>query len=104
MVQVISSNEEYQRVLQSGKTVIVDWFATWCGPCKAISPVFAQISETIDDIVFIKVDVDEVPEAAGDADISAMPTFQVYQDGKKVDELVGANPAKLKQLVTKYRQ
>ncbi|KAJ3249213.1 hypothetical protein HDU78_005353 [Chytriomyces hyalinus] len=102
MVQTIESNEQYEAALKSGKTVIVDWSATWCGPCKMISPVFVKLAEEFTNIVFIKVDVDEVPDAAEEAGISSMPTFQVYQDSKKVDEMIGANPAKLRGLLEKY--
>ncbi|KAI8827823.1 Allergen Cop c 2 [Chytriomyces cf. hyalinus JEL632] len=102
MVQTIESNEQYEAALKSGKTVIVDWSATWCGPCKMISPVFVKLAEEFTNVVFIKVDVDEVPDAAEAAGISSMPTFQVYQDSQKVDEMIGANPAKLRGLLEKY--
>ncbi|KAJ3238794.1 hypothetical protein HDU81_007183 [Chytriomyces hyalinus] len=102
MVQTIESNEQYEAALKSGKTVIVDWSATWCGPCKMISPVFVKLAEEFTNIVFIKVDVDEVPDAAEAAGISSMPTFQVYQESQKVDEMIGANPAKLRGLLEKY--
>ncbi|TPX77084.1 hypothetical protein CcCBS67573_g01634 [Chytriomyces confervae] len=78
-----------------------DWFATWCGPCKVISPVFAEMAKEYTNLVFVKVDVDEVPEAAEGAGIRAMPTFQFYKSGKKIDELVGANAGKLRELIAK---
>ncbi|KAJ3028393.1 UNVERIFIED_CONTAM: Cytoplasmic thioredoxin isoenzyme 2 [Siphonaria sp. JEL0065] len=75
-----------------------------CGPCKAISPVFAQYADEFKNIVFLKVDVDEVPEAAESAGIRAMPTFHFYQNGKKIEEIVGANPAKLKDAIQKVSE
>ncbi|KAJ3116411.1 Cytoplasmic thioredoxin isoenzyme 2 [Physocladia obscura] len=116
-VQEVKTYEEYLQLINGDKTGVVgeclhgsdwllalphrdtDWFATWCGSCKAISPVFAELSRDNDNLVFFKVDVDEVPEAAEAAGIRALPTFQFYQQGKKVDELVGAHAAKLKGLV-----
>ncbi|KAI8619408.1 thioredoxin [Chytriomyces sp. MP71] len=104
MVKEVTSNEEFKAVLNSGKTVIVDWSATWCGPCKMISPVFNSLSEEFTSMTFVKVDVDVVPEAAEAADVTAMPTFHVYQAGEKVDQVVGANQAKLRDMVAKYNK
>ncbi|KAJ3199032.1 hypothetical protein HDU82_000781 [Entophlyctis luteolus] len=67
-----------------------------------ISPIFAKYAEEFANIVCIKVDVDVVSDAAETAQIRAMPTFQVYQNNQKVDELVGANQAKLLELMRKY--
>lgn len=67
-----------------------------------ISPEFDRLSESYANIVFLKVDVDEVEAVAAACGISAMPTFQVWKDGKKVDELVGASKEKLKELIEKY--
>ena len=86
-----------------GKVVIVDFTASWCGPCQRIAPFFAQLAEKYPDAVFVKVDVDENEEVAAECGISAMPTFQAFKDGKKVDELVGASNEKLEELVTKNK-
>ena len=81
--------------LRSKHLVVVDFFATWCGPCRMISPAFAKIAEKYGsrgDVAFLKVDVDQVPEA----NVRAMPTFRIYRDGKLVDEIEGApRPAQL---------
>ena len=84
------------KISGSGGLVVVDFFATWCGPCVAIAPKFIEMSDKYTDVVFIKVDVDELEDVAAACEISAMPTFQFYRDGKKVDALVGANEADLK--------
>lgn len=68
-----------------------------------ISPEFDRLSESYANIIFLKVDVDEVEMVAAACGISAMPTFQVWKDGKKVDELVGASKEKLKELIEKYK-
>lgn len=84
------------------KTIVVDFTATWCGPCRMIGPVFEELSTQFESIIFLKVDVDEVEQVAAACGISAMPTFQVWQGGKKVDELVGAAKTQLEALVKKY--
>ena len=81
--------------------VVVDFTATWCGPCQRIAPKFVEFAAKYTDCVFVKVDVDENEETAQACGISAMPTFQCWKGGKKVDELVGASNEKLEALVTK---
>jgi len=85
-----------------GKAIIVDFSATWCGPCRMIGPEFVKLSNEYENVVFLKVDVDQVESVAASCGISAMPTFQVFKDGNKVDELVGASKEKLLDLVKKY--
>lgn len=72
---------------------------TRCGPCKFIGPIFEQLSNDMTDVAFAKVDVDEAEDVAGLCGISAMPTFQLYRDGKKVDELMGADANGLQQKI-----
>merc|ERR1712230_83825 len=61
------------------KLVVVDFTATWCGPCQRIAPVFAKLAEEMPDVVFVKVDVDENDETASACGIQSMPTFQFYK-------------------------
>lgn len=79
---------------------IVDFTAKWCGPCKAIAPHFAKMAKDFPDVLFVKVDVDECEEVTQEAGIEAMPTFQSYVDGKKKDELCGADLDGLVQLLS----
>jgi len=79
--------------------VVVDFTAQWCGPCRMIGPKFEEFSLTYTDLLFVKVDVDDCDSVAAKAGISAMPTFQVYKAGQKVDEIVGASPEKLEALI-----
>mmetsp|Transcript_49705 Transcript_49705/g.161094 ORF Transcript_49705/g.161094 Transcript_49705/m.161094 type:complete len:94 (-) Transcript_49705:174-455(-) len=79
--------------------VIVDFTATWCGPCQAIAPVFAKLCRKHPGAFFVKVDVDELEEVATSERITAMPTFHVYRNGKVVDAVMGADQTLLKMMV-----
>ncbi|TPX49438.1 hypothetical protein SeLEV6574_g01472 [Synchytrium endobioticum] len=102
MVRQICSATEFNELIMGDKVVFVDFYATWCGPCKAISPFFAAMSEKFPGAEYIKVDVDEVPDVAEKAGIKAMPTFHAYKAGKKISELVGADPKKLEAMIAKH--
>jgi len=81
------------------KIVIIDFFATWCGPCKVIAPVIAKMSSEepySEKCTFYKIDVDEAPDVAQELGIRAMPTFGIFKNGEKVDEVVGANERDLR--------
>ena len=92
----------FSDTIQDGGIVLIDFWAEWCGPCRMIGPEFVKLSNEYQNVVFLKVDVDQVESVAASCGISAMPTFQVFKDGKKVDELVGASKEKLLELVQKY--
>jgi thioredoxin 1 len=80
-------------VLNSDKTVLVDFWATWCGPCKMVAPVLDEIAgENRDKITVAKLDVDANPATARDYQVLSIPTMIVFQDGKPVKQIVGARP------------
>ncbi|KIW33743.1 thioredoxin, variant [Cladophialophora immunda] len=84
------------------RLVVLDCFATWCGPCKVIAPEVAKFSESDDfkdKVDFYKVDVDEVPDVAQELGVRAMPTFMIFKNGEKVAEVVGANKRALEQAI-----
>lgn len=75
--------------------LVLDCFATWCGPCKVIAPQVVKFSGVYPTARFFKLDVDEVPDVAQELGIRAMPTFLLFKNGEKVAEVVGANPKAL---------
>ncbi|KAK4108380.1 thioredoxin [Canariomyces notabilis] len=104
-IHIIATPEQFKETIAKNPVVLIDAFATWCGPCKAIAPIIAQWAESEefkDKIYFAKFDVDAVPDLAQELDVRAMPTFFVFKDGNKVDEFVGANPGALQNLLKKY--
>ncbi|KAL5976638.1 hypothetical protein ACLOJK_020971 [Asimina triloba] len=82
--------------------VVVDFTASWCGPCKIIAPVLADFAKKFVDVIFLKVDVDEVKKVAQEQKIEAMPTFLFFKDGQLVDKLVGAKKDDLQKLIEKH--
>jgi thioredoxin 1 len=74
-----------------------------CGPCKYIGPIFEKMAEEYPDVAFAKVDVDEAEDVSAACSIRAMPTFQFYRNGEKVDELQGADQAGLTSMILKHK-
>jgi len=85
------------------KAVLVDFYATWCGPCKTIAPRLKQLAEETPTMVVLKVDVDKAADIAEEYDIQAMPTFKVFKNGQEVDMAVGGDPSKIEALFIKYK-
>ena len=80
-------------VLSSDKTVLVDFWAEWCGPCKMVAPVLDEIAgENKEKLTVAKLDIDRNPAAARDYQVMSIPTMIVFQDGKPVKQIVGAKP------------
>merc|ERR1719336_175988 len=78
---------------------IIDFTASWCGPCQQIGPVFEGLASEFPALAFYKVDVDKNREVAAANNVSAMPTFKVFEKGSAVEEMRGADPNGLRQLV-----
>ncbi|GAA2052524.1 MULTISPECIES: thioredoxin [Leifsonia] len=82
-----------QDVLNSEKTILVDFWAEWCGPCRAVGPILDQIaSEHADKIEIVKLNVDENPQTAAKYQITSIPAMKVYQGGEVVKTVIGAKP------------
>jgi thioredoxin 1 len=101
-MKTVTSLLEFDNILkESGqKPVVVDFYATWCGPCKMITPMFESLERNYNSaITFIKVDVDEANDIAEKYKVSALPTFMVFWDMKPTKNVTGANPKILERLV-----
>jgi thioredoxin 1 len=93
MAKEFNSSNFDAEVLQSEKPVAVDFWAEWCGPCKAVAPIIEQLSEEMKDQVTIgKVNVDENKEIAGKYGVMSIPTLIVYKNGNVAGQIVGAMP------------
>ncbi|MGH3565369.1 MAG: thioredoxin [Pseudonocardia sp.] len=80
-------------VLESGKTVLVDFWAAWCGPCKMVAPVLDEIAgENKETLTVVKLDIDANPATARDYQVMSIPTMIVFKDGEPVKQIVGAKP------------
>ena len=86
------NKENFESVKNSGKPVLLDFYADWCGPCRMVSPIIEEIAAERSDIVVGKVNVDENPELAGAFKIYSIPTLVVLKDGKVINQASGARP------------
>ena len=89
----VATNTNFSELLQDEKLVVVDFWATWCGPCRMISPILDEVEEEMPDkITVVKVNVDDADEIATRFRIMSIPTLLFFKDGQLVDKTVGAMP------------
>ena len=88
MLKHINNVAEYEEAIKEG-VVLVDFFATWCGPCKMLSPLLEEIAEENPNINILKIDVDEVSELAVRYGIQAIPTLMLFKNGQRVETRMG---------------
>lgn len=89
MVYVINSAKEFDELVESGKKVLVDFYADWCGPCKMQAPIVDAIAEENSDVVVAKLNVDDVDDVAERFNIVSIPTLLIFKGGKLVKNFVG---------------
>lgn len=89
-MQEVKKTEEFEKNINSGKVCVVDFFTTWCGPCRIVAPVLESISKENKDenVIFFKVDCDVLGKLADDFGVRSVPTIIIFKDGKKVGDLL----------------
>jgi len=93
MTQQISAAEFESKVLGASEPVLVDFFATWCGPCRMMAPTIDEVSQEMAGTASVyKLDIDEAPQIAQQLGIMSVPTFMVFKDGKVASQTIGAQP------------
>lgn len=101
MIKVLEKEIDFEKIIQEDKNVLVDFNATWCGPCRIMGREMEDLEDKLKDITFLKVDTDEYPEIAEKFAVVSIPTMVAFQDGKRInvkengqesDILLGAKP------------
>ncbi|WP_270506136.1 thioredoxin [Eubacterium limosum] len=92
MARVINTQEFNEEVLKGKGVVLVDFFATWCGPCKALSPILDELAEKVKDAKIVKVDIDADSDLASEYRVMSVPTLKIFKDGEVKESLVGGRP------------
>jgi thioredoxin 1 len=91
-VREVTDDTFEQEILSAAKPVVVDFWAPWCGPCRAVAPILEQLSETQDRVEFVKVNIDESPAYASRYGVLAIPTTILFEGGEAQETVVGARP------------
>ncbi|KAA6409230.1 MAG: thioredoxin [Lasallia pustulata] len=100
-VHNLQSMSDFKEATANPGLMVIDCFATWCGPCKQIAPKVVTLSNIFSSVRFFKLDVDEVPDVAQELSIRAMPTFLLFKDGERAGEVVGASEKALEAAIVK---
>lgn len=93
------SDNGFNDIITNNKLVVVDFFATWCGPCRALSPCIDELSTNHHNILFAKANIDETPVMANELDVKSLPCVIIFENGKEINRVVGFNKAKLQAII-----
>lgn len=93
------SDDDFNDVVASNKLVVVDFFATWCGPCRALSPYIDELSINHHNILFAKANIEETPVIANELNVKSLPCVIIFENGKEIDRVVGFNKPKLQAII-----
>jgi thioredoxin 1 len=90
------NSDNFKEVIDNNEKVVVDFWASWCMPCRMVAPIFENLAKKYkNSIVFAKINVDENPEIAAKFGIMSIPNFIIFKNGEKIGEIVGAMPEKI---------
>ena len=104
VVKIYNSEDMKLENLSKNGLTFVDFWATWCGPCRMMAPIVEELAAETPDVVFAKVDVDENPDVAMGLRIASIPTLMLFKDGTAVERVIGVTPKdELKKLIEKHR-
>ena len=100
MVKEVNGLNELDVLVKNNNKVLIDLYATWCGPCRMLSPIVDKVSEDCNDVLVLKTDIDENPDIANEFGVEAIPTLLIFENGKLKNKNVGFIPeAKIKELL-----
>ena len=104
MIDKIYQEEFAEKVINSPKTVVVDFFADWCGPCKMLSPVIERLDAMNPDVDFYKVNIDENPSLADEFEVRSIPNGVIFKNGQAVDRSIGfVSEQQLQEIISRNR-
>ena len=92
MKPIIINMKNFEEIKQNNKPILIDFYASWCGPCKMLAPIIDEIAQERADIIVGKVNVDDEPELAEKFNVFSIPTLVILKDGKIVHQSAGARP------------
>jgi len=105
MAVVTITKDNFQQTIEQGGIVLIDWWAPWCGPCRAFAPAYERVAEANADVIFAKVNTDEEQELAGAFNIRSIPTLMIFRDKVLLFAQPGALPQNvLEEIVKKARE
>lgn len=92
-------DDNFNAFITSNKLVVIDFFATWCGPCRALSPYIDELSINNHHILFAKANIEETPVIANELDVKSLPCVVIFKNGKEINRVVGFNKPKLQAII-----
>ncbi len=92
MAVIELNKDNFNDILNTDKKILIDFFATWCGPCRMVSPIVDEIADEHPEFIIAKIDVDKNPELAGEFSVMSIPTLVVIKDKRIINKATGARP------------
>lgn len=92
MAVIELNKDNFNDILNTDKKILIDFFATWCGPCRMVSPIVDEIADEHPEFIVAKIDVDKNPELAGEFSVMSIPTLVVIKDKRIINKATGARP------------